>query len=206
MIFENELEKNRISKADELRNLGINPYPHFLKKQMSIADFKAKFNDIKNLPQDEQKSSEICTIWGRIKLKRVAGKSSFANIEDESDNIQIYYSRDSLGVDENGVENYAKIKKNIEVGDIILVQGYAFVTQTGEFSIHASSITLAAKAISPLPEKYHGLSDIEIRYRQRYLDMIMDPSVRADLSNAQKSSKSFVIFLRRVALSRLKRR
>ncbi|MBQ7271325.1 MAG: lysine--tRNA ligase, partial [Campylobacter sp.] len=112
---------------------------------------------------------------GRLKFKRVAGKSTFGNIEDESGKIQIYYSRDSIGE-----EDYAKFKKNLEVGDIILVKGYAFVTQTGEFSIHVSRLTLASKAISILPEKFHGLTDIEMRYRQRYLDMIMNSEVRDD--------------------------
>lgn len=172
-IFEHQLEIQRIEKAQELRKLGVNPYPHFLKKDMSIADFRTKFSDIAN--SDEKKSSEIVSIAGRLKFKRVAGKSTFANIEDESGNIQIYYSRDSIGED-----NYANFKKNLEVGDIIIVRGYAFLTQTGEFSIHTEEITLATKAISPLPEKFHGLTDIEARYRKRYLDMIMNPNVRKD--------------------------
>ena len=172
-VFEHQLEIQRIEKAQELRKLGVNPYPHFLKKDMSIAEFRTKFSDIAN--SDEKKSSEIVSIAGRLKFKRVAGKSTFANIEDESGNIQIYYSRDSIGED-----NYANFKKNLEVGDIIIVRGYAFLTQTGEFSIHAEEITLATKAISPLPEKFHGLSDIEARYRKRYLDMIMNPDVRKD--------------------------
>ncbi|MCI6989797.1 MAG: lysine--tRNA ligase [Campylobacter sp.] len=173
MVFENQLEIQRIQKADELRNLGINPYPHFLKKDMSIKEFRDKFEYIKD--SDEKKADETVTIAGRLKLKRVAGKSTFANIEDESGNIQIYYSRDSIGE-----ENYKNFKKNLEVGDIVVVSGYAFVTGTGEFSLHANSVVLASKAISPLPEKFHGLTDIEARYRQRYLDMIMDFSVRDD--------------------------
>ena len=172
-VFEHQLEIQRIEKAQELRKLGVNPYPHFLKKDMSITEFRTKFSDIAN--SDEKKSSEIVSIAGRLKFKRVAGKSTFANIEDESGNIQIYYSRDSIGED-----NYANFKKNLEVGDIIIVRGYAFLTQTGEFSIHAEEITLATKAISPLPEKFHGLTDIEARYRKRYLDMIMNPDVRKD--------------------------
>ncbi|MPB58597.1 lysine--tRNA ligase [Campylobacter fetus] len=175
MIFENELELTRLAKADELRSLGVNPYPHFLKRDMSISEFKTKFAYIKDLNGDEKKADEEVTISGRLKLKRVAGKSTFANMEDENDNIQIYYSLGSIGE-----EDYTKFKKNLEVGDIVLVTGYAFITKTGEFSIHASKIVLASKAISPLPEKFHGLTDIEMRYRQRYLDMIMDKDVRAD--------------------------
>ncbi|MBQ6224257.1 MAG: lysine--tRNA ligase [Campylobacter sp.] len=173
MVFDNQLEIQKIEKSNELRSLGVNPYPHFLVKDMSIKEFRDKFAFIQDL--EEKKATEEVSIAGRLKFKRVAGKSTFGNIEDESGKIQIYYSRDSIGE-----EDYAKFKKNLEVGDIILVKGYAFVTQTGEFSIHVSRLTLASKAISILPEKFHGLTDIEMRYRQRYLDMIMNSEVRDD--------------------------
>lgn len=172
-MFDNQLEIQRIEKSNELRNLGVNPYPHFLVKDMSIKEFRDKFAFIQDL--EEKKTTEEVSIAGRLKFKRVAGKSTFGNIEDESGKIQIYYSKDSIGE-----EDYAKFKKNLEVGDIILVKGYAFVTQTGEFSIHVSRLTLASKSISVLPEKFHGLTDIEMRYRQRYLDMIMNSEVRDD--------------------------
>lgn len=179
MIFDNELEQVRIAKKDELKSLGVNPYPQFLKRGMSIAQFREKFAFIKDLA--EKKADEIVTLSGRLKLKRVAGKSTFANIEDDSGNIQVYYSLGSIGEEE-----YAKFKKNLEVGDIAQITGYAFITQTGEFSIHASKIVLASKALSPLPEKFHGLSDTEIRYRQRYLDMIMNNEVRDDFIKRAK--------------------
>ena len=179
MIFDNELEQVRIAKKDELKSLGVNPYPQFLKRGMSIAQFREKFAFIKDLA--EKKADEIVTLSGRLKLKRVAGKSTFANIEDDSGNIQVYYSLGSIGEEE-----YAKFKKNLEVGDIVQITGYAFITQTGEFSIHASKIVLASKALSPLPEKFHGLSDTEIRYRQRYLDMIMNGDVRDDFIKRAK--------------------
>ena len=179
MIFDNELEQVRIAKKDELKSLGVNPYPQFLKRGMSIAQFREKFAFIKDLA--EKKVDEIVTLSGRLKLKRVAGKSTFANIEDDSGNIQVYYSLGSIGEEE-----YAKFKKNLEVGDIAQITGYAFITQTGEFSIHASKIVLASKALSPLPEKFHGLSDTEIRYRKRYLDMIMNADVRDDFIKRAK--------------------
>ncbi|MCI6819267.1 MAG: lysine--tRNA ligase [Campylobacter sp.] len=178
-MFDNELEQVRIAKKDELKSLGVNPYPQFLKRGMSIAQFREKFAFIKDLP--EKKADEIVTLSGRLKLKRVAGKSTFANIEDDSGNIQVYYSLGSIGEEE-----YAKFKKNLEVGDIAQITGYAFITQTGEFSIHASKIVLASKALSPLPEKFHGLSDTEIRYRKRYLDMIMNADVRDDFIKRAK--------------------
>lgn len=179
MIFDNELEQVRIAKKDELKSLGVNPYPQFLKRGMRIAQFREKFAFIKDLA--EKKADEIVTLSGRLKLKRVAGKSTFANIEDDSGNIQVYYSLGSIGEEE-----YAKFKKNLEVGDIAQITGYAFITQTGEFSIHASKIVLASKALSPLPEKFHGLSDTEIRYRKRYLDMIMNGDVRDDFIKRAK--------------------
>ncbi|MCI7447477.1 lysine--tRNA ligase [Campylobacter sp.] len=178
-MFDNELEQVRIAKKDELKSLGVNPYPQFLKRGMSIAQFREKFAFIKDLA--EKKADEIVTLSGRLKLKRVAGKSTFANIEDDSGNIQVYYSLGSIGEEE-----YAKFKKNLEVGDIVQITGYAFITQTGEFSIHASKIVLASKALSPLPEKFHGLSDTEIRYRKRYLDMIMNNEVRDDFIKRAK--------------------
>ncbi|MDY6187974.1 MAG: lysine--tRNA ligase [Campylobacter sp.] len=178
-MFDNELEQVRIAKKDELKSLGVNPYPQFLKRGMSIAQFREKFAFIKDLA--EKKADEIVTLSGRLKLKRVAGKSTFANIEDDSGNIQVYYSLGSIGEEE-----YAKFKKNLEVGDIAQITGYAFITQTGEFSIHASKIVLASKALSPLPEKFHGISDTEIRYRQRYLDMIMNGDVRDDFIKRAK--------------------
>ena len=181
MIFDNELEQVRITKKDELKSLGVNPYPQFLKRGMSIAQFREKFAFIKDLAEGEKKADEIVTLSGRLKLKRVAGKSTFANIEDDSGNIQVYYSLGSIGEEE-----YAKFKKNLEVGDIVQITGYAFITQTGEFSIHASKIVLASKALSPLPEKFHGLSDTEIRYRKRYLDMIMNGDVRDDFIKRAK--------------------
>lgn len=172
MIFDNPLEQQKIEKANELRELGRNPYPHFLSPELTIKDFKEKFAYIKE-QENQRAEDEIFSLAGRIMLKRVAGKSTFANIEDESDNIQIYFSKDSVGE-----ENYNITKKYFEVGDIILVSGYPFITKTGEFSLHVSKIDLASKCISTLPEKFHGLTDKEMRYRQRYLDMIMNRDVK----------------------------
>ncbi|EAL8465135.1 lysine--tRNA ligase [Campylobacter jejuni] len=173
-MFDNILEQQRIEKAKELKNLGINPYPHFLEKEMSLKTFKNKFSYI--LEQVEKRDESVnAIVAGRLKLLRIAGKSIFANIEDKDTNLQIYFSKDSVGE-----ELYTILKKNLEVGDIVLVKGFPFVTKTGEFSLHASEVKLATKAIVPLPEKYHGLTDIEQRYRKRYVDMIMNAEVRKD--------------------------
>ncbi|EHO4167086.1 lysine--tRNA ligase [Campylobacter coli] len=179
-MFDNILEQQRIQKASELKNAGVNPYPHFLVKELSLADFKSKFAYIFDT-ENKRDESVFSVVSGRLKLLRIAGKSIFANIEDENENLQIYFSKDSL--DE---EKFNLFKKNLEVGDIILAKGFPFVTKTGEFSLHASEITLATKSIVPLPEKYHGLTDIEQRYRKRYVDMIMNAEVRKDFLTRSK--------------------
>ncbi|EAT99544.2 lysyl-tRNA synthetase [Campylobacter curvus 525.92] len=174
MIFDNQLEIQRLETAENLRKMGVNPYPHFLRRDMDIAKFRLKFAHIINT-EDKKAEGQYVSLAGRIKLIRDAGKAIFANIEDENGNLQIYFSNKTLDS-----EWFKVVKKNIEVGDIIYVRGYAFVTRTGEFSMHVSELNLASKAISPLPEKFHGLVDIETRYRQRYLDLIMNPEVRSD--------------------------
>ncbi|HED6757735.1 TPA: lysine--tRNA ligase [Campylobacter coli] len=179
-MFDNILEQQRIQKASELKNAGVNPYPHFLVKELSLADFKSKFAYIFDT-ENKRNESISSVVSGRLKLLRIAGKSIFANIEDENENLQIYFSKDSLGE-----EKFNLFKKNLEVGDIILAKGFPFVTKTGEFSLHASEITLATKSIVPLPEKYHGLTDIEQRYRKRYVDMIMNTEVRKDFLTRSK--------------------
>lgn len=185
-MFENPLEQQKIKKAEELRSLGVNPYSHFVTKPMSIKEFKDKYNFINEL--EEKKSEEVCDLVGRIKFMRDGGKAVFANIEDFSDSIQIYFNKSTI--DEAWFDN---IKKLIEVGDIIKVSGYAFVTKKGEFSIHVSKLDLVTKSICILPEKFHGLVDMESRYRQRYLDMIMNAEVRQDFINRSK----IVSFVRR---------
>ena len=174
MIFNNEQQQQRLKTAGNIRQSGQNPYPHFLTKDMSIAQFKEKFGYV--IDSETRKDESInASVAGRIKLLRSAGKAVFANIEDESGSIQIYFNKNSLGD-----EAFEFATHNIEVGDIVVVSGYAFCTKTGEFSLHASSIKLASKALSPLPEKFHGLTDTETRYRRRYLDMIMNAEVRED--------------------------
>ena len=168
-MFSNTYIQQRIEKANALRERGINPYSHDIKKELSTADFKEKFADVTD--RDE---SKLATVSGRIKFLRVMGKATFAKIEDERGILQIYVARDNLP---EGFYNEV-FKKMIEVGDIIVVRGYPFVTKTGELSLHVTELNLATKGIFPLPEKFHGLQDKELRYRKRYLDMIMNPDVK----------------------------
>ncbi|UYF43976.1 lysine--tRNA ligase [Aliarcobacter cryaerophilus] len=172
-MFENKYIQQRIEKAQNLRDLGINPYANETKRELSIQDYLLKNEDIFNLEtkRDENRSF---TIAGRIKFFRLMGKASFLKIEDESGMLQVYVARDNL--EENFYNDI--FKKYIEVGDIIEVSGYPFVTGQGELSLHVDNLTILTKAISPLPEKFHGIQDKELRYRQRYLDLIMNSSVR----------------------------
>ena len=169
MIFDNQYELQRIEKAKQLQELGHQPYPHNITKDTTTAEFKDRFSDV-----TERDDTQNATLSGRIKFLRIMGKAAFVKIEDESGLIQIYVSRDNLP---EGFYNTV-FKKLIEVGDIITVEGYPFVTKTGELSLHVTKLSLATKSIKPLPEKFHGLTDIELRYRQRYLDMIMNPDVK----------------------------
>ena len=109
------------------------------------------------------------TVAGRLMSKRIMGKASFAHVQDLSGTIQIYVARDSLGE-----EAYAEFKK-YDIGDIVGVAGTVFKTKTGETSLHATGMTLLSKSLKPLPEKFHGLTNVDMRYRQRYVDLIMNP-------------------------------
>ncbi len=112
------------------------------------------------------------SIAGRLMSKRIMGKASFSNVQDKSGNVQIYVARDAIGE-----EPYADYKK-YDIGDIVGVKGHVFRTMTGEISVHASEVTLLTKSLQILPEKFHGLTNTDIRYRQRYVDMIMNPEVK----------------------------
>ncbi len=131
-------------------------------------DVKAEFAD---LPQ-ETDSDKVVTLAGRMMAKRVMGKASFARLRDGKGDIQIFVKRDELGD-----EAYAAFKK-LDIGDVIGCKGLVFRTKTGELSVRVTELVLLAKALLPLPEKFHGLTDTEVRYRQRYVDLIVNPDVK----------------------------
>ncbi len=174
-MFTNKYIQQRIEKAQTLKDLGINPYSNQTNRNTTVSKFLNVNSDLLKRDEDNRRDeNRIYTVAGRIKFYRLMGKASFIKIEDESGILQIYVARDNLP---EGFYNTI-FKKLIEVGDIIEVSGYPFVTGKGELSLHASDLQLLTKAISPLPEKYHGLADKELRYRQRYLDLIMNSEVR----------------------------
>ena len=180
-MFENKYIQQRIEKADKLREIGINPYSNESSKNCTISKYLNVNSDIFDI-EEKRDSNRSYTIAGRIKFFRLMGKASFLKIEDETGMLQVYVARDNL--EENFYNEI--FKKYIEVGDIVEVSGYPFVTGQGELSLHVDSLKILTKAISPLPEKYHGIQDKELRYRQRYLDLIMNSDVRKTFHTRSK--------------------
>ncbi len=176
LIFDNQYIQERIKKTEALRENGINPYPNQVKKGTPSSQFLNECAYVHDIETDEMKKDETKTyrLTGRLKLKRVMGKAAFAKIEDHDGLVQVYFNRDDLP------ENYYNniVKRLFEVGDIVEAVGYPFVTGTGELTLHCLEVNMVSKAISPLPEKFHGLQDQETRYRKRYLDMIMNREVK----------------------------
>ena len=160
----NQLLKVRREKLAALQEAGKDPF------QITKYDVTAHSRDIKE--NYEQMEGKTVSIAGRIMQKRVMGKASFCNIQDLKGNIQSYVARDSIGE-----ESYADFKK-YDVGDIVGITGEVFKTKTEEISIHATSVILLSKSLQILPEKYHGLTNTDIRYRQRYTDLIMNEEVK----------------------------
>ena len=173
MNLENKYIQQRIEKASTLRSLGINPYSNQSERNTTIAQYIDVNSDIA-ATEERRDENRNFTVAGRIKFFRIMGKASFLKIEDESGMLQIYVTRDNLP---EGFYNDV-FKKNFEVGDIIEVSGFPFVTNKGELSLHVGTLQILTKAVSPLPEKFHGITDKELRYRQRYLDLIMNADVR----------------------------
>jgi len=174
LIFANQYIQERIKKAEQLRKEGFNPYPTNIEKGLSSKDFLEKYAYIAEQDAEVKKDdTQDVTLTGRLKFIRIMGKAAFAKMEDSDGLVQIYYNRDELP---EGY--YNKVKKLIEVGDVAVAQGYPFVTQTGELTLHCKRFEIVSKSITPLPEKFHGLQDQELRYRQRYLDMIMNPEIK----------------------------
>ena len=170
-MFENQYIQQRLAKAQILKENGLNPYRNDATKTIDNATFTQKYSYLKE--SEEKKALEQnYSITGRVKLLRLMGKACFVNVQDDSGDLQIYISQNDLQ------EGFDLLKKTLEVGDFINVYGYPFVTKTGELSLHALEYKLLTKAIIPLPEKFHGLRDTELRYRQRYVDLIMNKEVK----------------------------
>lgn len=160
----NEVRKVRIEKLNELVAKGENPF--------EITSYNRTATAGEILANYDKFEGQIVSIAGRLMSKRIMGKASFGHIMDSDGRMQGYFNRDDMGVDE-----YQAFKK-LDVGDIVGIEGFVFKTKTGEISVHVKKVTLLTKSLLPLPEKFHGLKDPELRFRQRYVDLIANPEVK----------------------------
>ena len=177
----NQLLKVRREKLAELQEQGNDPFT------ITKYDVTAHTQQIKD--NYEQLEGKDVSIAGRMMSKRVMGKASFCNIQDRDGNIQCYVARDSIG------EDAYKAFKKMDIGDIVGIKGTPFTTKTGEKSVHVAEITLLSKSLQILPEKFHGLTNTDIRYRQRYVDLIMNPEVKDTFIKRSKIIKEIRNFL-----------
>jgi lysyl-tRNA synthetase class 2 len=163
-----ELERQRLEKLERLRARGIDPYPARVQRTHTHRDAIAAFE----AAEAEQKEVHV-TVVGRMLLYRTMGRASFAHLEDGTGRLQLYLRKDEVGEDA-----YEMLKKEIDLGDFLEASGKMFRTKTGEVTLHVDAFRLIAKTITPPPEKWHGLKDVETRYRQRYTDLLANPDVR----------------------------
>jgi lysyl-tRNA synthetase class 2 len=183
----NDQRQQRLKKLEALRAMGIEPYG----KRFPITDRVGAV-----LRQHGAKSKEAladeqveCTIGGRIVALRRFGKAAFALLQDGAERLQVYLKKDILG------EDLYRLAEDLDLGDWVGVRGVLFRTKTGEFTVEARALTLLSKALRPLPEKWHGLTDVELRYRQRYVDLIANPSVHAIFETRTRIITSVRAFL-----------
>ncbi len=177
----NELIKVRRQKLTDLQEAGKNPF-EITKYDVTHHSVEIKDN------YDELEGKEVA-VAGRLMFKRVMGKASFCNVQDLEGSIQAYVARDEIGVEE-----YKDFKK-MDIGDIVGIKGTVFTTKTGEKSIHATEVLLLSKSLRPLPEKFHGLTDTDTRYRQRYVDLIMNAESKEVFIKRSKIIKEIRKFL-----------
>lgn len=166
----NEVIKNRVSKACDLLDAGVPLFPNDFIKEHDISWVLEKFGGLDDAALESQ--GDVFAVAGRIVSLRSFGKVAFFHLMDHSGRIQCYASREHLD------EAAHKVVKKLDVGDIVGVSGHLFRTKTGELTIACRSLKLITRSMRPLPEKYHGLKDMETRYRQRYVDLIVTPRAR----------------------------
>jgi lysyl-tRNA synthetase, class II len=174
-LFESEFECNLFAlRQDKLRQisaLGQQAYPNQFVASHTVAEVRRQFGEIPAEVLDAQRT--MITVAGRVMAIRGQGKAGFAHLQQGGERLQIYVRQDAVG------EQAFQLYKLLDLGDHIGVSGYVFRTRTGELTVHVENITFLAKAMLALPEKYHGLADVELRYRQRYVDLFMNTDVRA---------------------------
>ncbi len=163
-----ELLMQRRRKVDALWGAGINPYPNDFRQEHTSADLVNGFGELQEIPENCQTFS----VAGRMIARRSFGKAAFIQLQDRKGRMQLYVRKDVIG------EEAFEVFENFDIGDIAGAEGWPFRTKTGELSLHVTKIRLLTKSLLPLPEKFHGLTDVETRYRQRYVDLIVNPEVR----------------------------
>src|SRR5512135_472096 len=183
MALDDNIYQLRLEKLKQIEALGQRGYPTKYEFTHTIpqilADYTAKTGE-------ELEASRVnVRVAGRIMAIRLMGKAGFAHLQQNGARLQIYVKKDAIG--EKGFELY----KLLDLGDHVGVSGYLFRTRTGELSIHVEDITFLSKGLLPLPEKWHGLTDVELRYRQRYVDLFMNPEVREVFLKRTKMIQSF---------------
>ncbi|CAG7656410.1 lysine--tRNA ligase [Paenibacillus allorhizosphaerae] len=183
----NELLQIRRAKLDELRSLGIDPFGQKFERTHRAAEIAQAYEE-KSKEELEAQNAEV-SIAGRIMQKREMGKAGFAHLQDITGKIQIYVRADAVG------ETPYKAYDLLDIGDLIGIRGTVFKTKTGELSVKAKSVEVLSKSLLPLPEKYHGLKDVELRYRQRYVDLIMNQDVQQTFITRSKIIQSMRRYL-----------
>ena len=166
---DNPLRAEKRRKLHDLKAQGLNPYPYTFDRTATLAELKSKYA---HLGPGEKDESATYRIAGRLMTKRPMGKAAFFNIQDATDSFQAYLRKEELP------EEGLKFFEGIDIGDIVGLEGFVFCTKKGEISLHCQNFWCLTKTLEPLPEKFHGLQDVEAKYRHRHLDLISDPEAR----------------------------
>ena len=177
----NEILRVRREKLKELQDAGMNPY--------AVTTYDRENNTQEIIDNFDAMEGKDVSVAGRLMSKRVMGKASFSDVSDRAGRIQVYVRRDDVGEEEY------KLYKKFDIGDIVGVKGTVFRTAKGEISIHATEVRLLSKSLQPLPEKWHGLTNMDLRYRQRYVDLIVNPDVKQTFILRSKITKAIRAFL-----------
>lgn len=186
-VNDNPLRAEKRRKLQELKKAGIDPFPHTYERKGTVGEILANFKG--KLQAGEKKPEAHYRIAGRVMTLRSMGKAAFFNVQDQSGTVQIYVKLEELS------ETARKAFDLVDLGDIVGVDGFVFCTQKGELSVHAKDFQILTKTLEPLPEKFHGIQDVEIKYRHRHLDLISDPDSRKVFETRVRIIKAIRKFL-----------
>ena len=175
------IDQSKLHKLRDLQKKKVEVYPYTFSQTHHAQVINQKYAYL----HPEQQTKDVVSVAGRIMLRRVMGKAAFFHLQDQTGRIQLYFREDELGQ-----ELYQTIVKDTDMGDIIGVTGFIFKTRTGEVTVHVQQAQILAKSLLPLPEKYHGLKDIELKYRQRYVDLFVNPEVKDVFLNRSRMIKA----------------